>query len=157
MNYALGIVLGHFYCRSRYHYLAGNRPQHSPHNGSACGRSTSWNDSGRAYQFPFPLWCRTHCQRGIDPLVVLSHPRPFLHIPAQCSQGAPACKDWTIRDRPAPIVHGRFSAAHRGADLARIADFMAQNLRGFRDHTRIENVRASMADGRHHNCASPLA
>jgi hypothetical protein len=125
MNYSSGIVLGNFFRRNRYHCVARSRPQRTPQRDTTCSRFTFWKDSGHAYHFPFPCRYRLCYHRGIDPLVVFSHPWPFLHIRAQCPQGAPACHDWTIRGCPAPILHGNYYAVHWRVDLVWITDFMA--------------------------------
>ena len=151
MNYSTEIILGHFCRRNRHHCLPRSRPQHIPQHTATCGRSASWKDPGHTYHFPLPCRHCIFCHRDIDPLVVLSHPRSFLHIRAQCSQGTSARNKWTIRNRSAPILHGNSSAVHRRADLARLADFMAERLGGFRDRPWIENMCAGMA-GRKRHC-----
>ena len=157
MNYSSGIVLGNFFRRNRYHCVARSRPQRTPQRDTACSRFIYWKDSGHAYHFPFHYRYLPCCRRGIDPLVVFSHPWSFLHIRAQCSQGTPACHDWTIRDHPAPSLHGNYYAVHWRADLVWITVFMAQRLRGFREYPRTESVCADMAGRKKHRWGRPPA
>jgi hypothetical protein len=157
MSYSPGIVLGHFFSRNRHHYLPCGRPRHTPKHNTAYYRSTSWKDSGHTHHFPFPFRHRTCRLRGIDPLVVLSHPWSVFHVRAQCSPGTPACHDWTIHGHPPPVLHGDYRTVHWRPDLVWIADFVAPRLRDFGDHPRTENICTGMAGGKRRRYGKPPA